>query len=158
MRAERTTPLVWPSLIKLRVEMSKAVTELQDTSAACEIERGQKSTGVLRKAPQRRIFQNLTCSKNTPQECFWELSLTQALTLHCSLIHLTPQCLQLQTSCSPFTSACWGGGSPNSAQPPLSSCTACGVPCKLWGPRVTITSLSLQTFYARNGLQACSGS
>lgn len=77
MWAESTTPLVWPSLIKLSVEMSRAVTELQDTSAACEIERGQKSTGVLRKAPQRRIFQNLTCSKNTPQECFWEPSLTK---------------------------------------------------------------------------------
>lgn len=158
MWAESTTPLVWPSLIKLSLEMSRAVTELQDTSAACEIERGQKSTGVLRKAPQRRLFQNLTCSKNTPQKCFWEPSLTQALTLHCSPLHLTPQWLQLQTPCSHSTSACWGGGSPNTAQPPLSSCTACGAPCKLWGPRVTVTSPSLQTFYARKGLQACSGS
>lgn len=95
--------------------MSRAVTELQDTSAACEIERGQKSTGVLRKAPQRRIFQNLACSRSVSLECFWEPSLTQALTLHCSLLHLTPQCLQLQTPCSHSTSACWGGGSPNTA-------------------------------------------
>lgn len=113
--------------------MSRAVTELQDTSAVCEIERGQKSTGVLRKAPQRRIFQNLACSRSVSLECFWEPSLTQALTLHCSPLHLTPQCLQLQTPCSHSTSACWGGGSPNTAQPPLSSCTACGAPCKLMG-------------------------